>query len=368
MAAGGFKNASNDATLLDALAERGGGPLFEGENLNDKLEDYPELETEFEITALLLKKARAALPVATVDGELGLQSLVTLAGKVKPQSAKSTKRATLYVARFVGVVGNKRPQDVTAQDAVKFRDAIADQSIANQAQQLGKLKALFGVAIDEALYRGINPFAGVKPRGTAKKLSEKKRAFTPAELKKFLTASKAVGGDFDLIMRLLTATGARSGEIAGLRCKDVRSVRGVAVIDINDENRPVKNMTSVRLVPLPSVLARELLSKAKKGQPDDWLFERVSDGAQGGLAHALQIQAGKILRAKVTSDTRLTLHCLRRTWRGVALDLEIDGSLSRAILGHGKGQDVHDEVYGKRPELKKLQPVVEAVAKELRIV
>jgi len=71
-------------------------------------------------------------------------------------------------------------------------------------------------------------------------------------------------------VRLLAYHGARSGEICQLRIDDVTELYGVPVLRIHDKFGSVKNLFSVRDVPIhPTCMGIAEYAKAAKGP---WLF------------------------------------------------------------------------------------------------
>lgn len=340
-------------------------------------EDEPDFESEAEV--LQVKARRAAKDLAAkiekrrklmpVSGRSlhGLHGLVDLAAKVSPQGAKSIQRTHLYVDRFIKHLGGDRlPNTVTQTDAVSWRNALADEgkSGVNQEQHLAKMKAIFSHAVSEGKLTA-NPFAGVKARFKLeeKKASRKKRAFTDEELGKFLSAARTFDDQFYAITLCIMFTGAGSGEICGLRVKDVRTEDGVWVFDFNDEARQLKTEFRPRLVPITRLLMSRVMKLVKGRSGDAPLFEGLPQRL-GGPAHKVQNDASGLIRAHVTRDKRLTYYCLRHTWRQRARRLKVDGYASRAVLGHEKGEDIHDIVYGEVPDVKELSRAVEAVAKD----
>ena len=284
------------------------------------------------------------------------------------QSAKGLQRARLYIARFTKVLGrDKAPGDVTQRDVVAWRNAMFDAGMthSNQAQHLSKLSGLFAAAVDDGLIDA-NPFAGVKAkkRKTEGKVSDRKRAFTDAELRKFLKAAPTQGATFDLIARCLMLTGARSEDICELRVEDVRKVQGVWVFDVNDKRRTVKNAMSVRLVPIPKAVRAAIMARIKGRDGPSMVFEGVPERDTRG-AHWYQVRASRIVRGHVTNDKTLTAHGLRHTWRQRAEALGVAPAVRRAIMGHALGKDAHDSVYGARPPVKELAKAIEKIADEL---
>jgi integrase len=284
------------------------------------------------------------------------------------QIDKSLDRLQTYLKRFIAYLGSDRdPKAIAKVDVVGWRDEMVKKGLTgtNQAQHLAKVGAAFAQAVSKGIINS-NPFAGVKPEYTLeeKKVSRKKRAFTAEELGALAIASQSMAGSFPTIIKCLALTGARSGEICGLRVKDVHAVDGVLCFDITDEVAGKKNASSVRVVPVPSALKEVILSLCAGRGGEAPLFQDLPKRRQGP-AHKLQIDSSKLIKANVINDRRVTLHCLRHTWRQRAGHLKIDEAVRRAILGHVKGNDDHDLTYGSRPRPDELAKAIELVAESL---
>lgn len=312
------------------------------------------------------KSIRRSLGAAEFDEQSGLGTLIPLMrGR---QSDKSLDRLKTYIKRFTAHMGGDRElSSVRRADAVGWRDRMIEDGVSgvNQAQHLAKVSAAF----ERARTKGIidtNPFAGVKAEYTLdeKKVSKKKRAFSPDELRFLIIAAETVPAPFSLIVRCLMLTGARSSEICGLRVGDVMAVDGVMCFHIDDEHRTVKNIASVRDVPVPALVLDEIVALCTGREVDAPLFEGLPNRKQGP-AHKFQMDASKLIRAHVSKDKRLTQHCLRHTWRQRAGRLKIDEASRRAILGHTEGDDDHDLTYGARPDVAELADAVSRVAKSI---
>lgn len=349
------------------------GPAFEG--MTEEIPMCDELEEDWQYTRFKLANAaetieseslpRAKLLQKSEFEGLGLSSLVDLSERTKPQGKKSLDRSRLYVRRLVTFLGaDCDPADITQQDAARWRDHLSETGVSgvNQSQHLAKLSALYAVAISEGRLP-TNPFAGIRARFTRdeKKQSKKKRAFKDDELRSFLIAAEKKGEPFHTIVRCLAVTGARSSEICGLRVCDVSWHQGHCYLDINDEVRDLKNAASKRVIPLPASFSHALRELVDGRDGTDPLFAGLPQRQQGP-AHQLQIDASKIIRERVSKDTRVSLHSLRHTWRQRAESVGVSPAVRRAILGHALGKDVHDTAYGDRPQLNLLVDAVEKVA------
>lgn len=288
-----------------------------------------------------------------IDGELAgsLSGLVPLWQRVaKPRASKSIDKANMHVRRFVEMVGDFAPRDLTRQHAIAYRDALErDFSPANVDKHLYGMHRLFAVAMSEGV-ADFNPFSGVKARkgDNGKFVDDGKKPFTPEQARTVFARLAELSADDQMVMRLCAYHGMRAGEVCQLRACDVRSVGGVDVVSINDAAGSIKNRASLRDVPLHSK-CRALLKLAKSKAPDEFLFDYPmwKHGRQGKF----QQRSGAWLRSIGITDPKVTVHSWRHTWRTLARDINMPEPVSRAILGHTQGKSEHGK-YGEGPAMK----------------
>lgn len=128
-------------------------------------------------------------------------------------------------------------------------------------------------------------------------------------------------------IRIIALTGARRGEIAGLRWRHVNLRAGVAVLPI-DEHKTGKKTKKPRVIGLPAA-AREIIERQPKGQPDDFVFRP----ARGKGAIALN-KPWRMARARAGLKREIVLHSLRHS---LASHMAMDGAEAAqimAVMGH----------------------------------
>ena len=137
----------------------------------------------------------------------------------------------------------------------------------------------------------------------------------------------------------------RSGEVVQLHADDVVHLFGVPVIRVHDRHGSIKNRFSQRDVPLHPACSGFLDYAAAHGSGrifavEDWRADRF------------QRFAGVFLRRRAEiEDSAVTMHSLRHTWRTLAREIGMPAPVSRAVMGHAMGSDVH-EGYGTGPSLR----------------
>jgi integrase len=167
------------------------------------------------------------------------------------------------------------------------------------------LHNLFEHAIEAGLLpEGHNPCHKITKRLRVEK--QKPKWLSPAEAVKFLKAAKAEGDDFRALVMTLFFTGARLGEVLGLRVEDVRLDDNEVHIYAN-EHRRVKNASSDRTMSLWPRLRPVLM---------EWIGERT-DGLvfpddAGGKRKYIHRQAWA--RVCEATGLRLNPHGARHTY------------------------------------------------------
>ncbi len=284
-----------------------------------------------------------------VDPPLTMLQLVDTWRRVtQPRAERSVRRLGKVASTFARVVKIKDARQVTRQDVMHFREHLEQMKITRgtATNYLQGLHRLFAVAHSEGLITD-NPAAGILMRKDPGRYAERdrRRPFTTQEVQQIFAALADAPVAFAWIVRLLAYHGARSGEIVQLHKGDVSNQFGVPVLRIHDKHGSLKNRYSLREIPLHPSCAAFLDYVA--GVPGPRIFPiEVYAAAQ------FQHYAGKFIRTKATIlNPTVTMHSLRHTWRTLAREVGMPSPVSRAIMGHAQGSDVHDG-YGTVPSLK----------------
>jgi integrase len=164
----------------------------------------------------------------------------------------------LAIEKVSEAVGDLRLTEYTRQHANKVRDQmLASLKTASVRRRFDSISAVFKAVVDEHGLKEAgggrpleNPFSGVRILSLGHD-SEKREEFTLEELKTVAAACRHLGDDRRLIISLLLDTGARLGEIVGLRVSDVDIAAKVPHICIRPYlGRSLKTGSSERKVPL----------------------------------------------------------------------------------------------------------------------
>lgn len=271
----------------------------------------------------------------------------------KPRSEATVKKYRLYLNRFVACVGDMEPREVKPAHVRKWRDDLETNpkiKTESVAKHLEALNAMFRAARSAGVVEMV-PSDGIKPTKQVAKFADatRKRPFKPEHVRTIFKAAETESADFKWMLRLLAYHGMRSGEAAQLRVEDVTTVLGMPVLSIHDRVGTVKNKHSVREIPIhPECLGIVDYAKARNG---DWLFGTFLEW-KGKRGEYFQKVGSVWLREKAAIvDPALTMHSFRHLWRQLARELSMPVGVSRAIMGHKLGSDVHEE-YGGAPPIK----------------
>ncbi|OOG48285.1 hypothetical protein B0E52_02490 [Rhodanobacter sp. C06] len=313
-------------------------------------------------------------PRAVTDRRATIRRFVESAGEL-PVSAYTAEHVAAFKRALRGYPKNAEHlypgmsfAKVIAQAGKDGAEPIAPKTINNKLSQL----SAFGVWLElnttgfkaesfrTTLVKDARPDQRMRPftDGEVKAILQAK-AFTGCESEKNQSATGTYCiRDWRYWVPLICAyTGARLGEIAQLRCMDIRSVDGMWVFDITDdgEGQQLKTRTSRRVVPIHSELVRLGLLDVRQQAIDkghEWFFEEVFPDRYGRRATPIGKWFRKFLaRLDIAQDARGAMHRFRHT---VVTKLRAAGfpdheiaplighgvEIARMTAGYGAGQSV----------------------------
>lgn len=207
---------------------------------------------------------------------------------------RGTFRAVARILSFDDV------QRITADDVVRFKEARLAEgkdpgTVADDVLNAG---AVFRWAAKNRKVPG-NPFAGMAPK-VKRRGPAPRDPYSDDDARRILTAARRETGALRWLPWLLCFTGARLGELAELRRRDVREDSGVMILDIRPtEARAGKNETMQRMIPLhPALIAEGFLRYVAElpGDPDGPLFPSVTASRDGTRTTNAQAEHGRWLR------------------------------------------------------------------------
>jgi len=229
-------------------------------------------------------------------------------------------------------------------------------------RRLNVIKAVISKAILELELKGMsNPFERIDIPNLGSDAT-KREPFTDAELAAIAEECLKRNDSIRHLVAIQADTGARLGEVVGLRIEDLFLDHKVPHLWIRPHERlgrTLKNRNSARKVPLVGVAlwgATQAL-KASKGQKSGWLFPRYA--ADNNIKATSASKATNTWLRKIT-DTDKTSHSLRHSMRDRLRHVGTPEDIQDAI-GGWSSQSV-GRGYGEGYKLEKLQEWLARVA------
>jgi len=257
--------------------------------------------------------------------------------------ARDTQRA---IGIVVQIVGDLPLQYYTREHARAVRDALVPgHSTATVRRRLKSISAVFNLGRREFdLVWAANPFERM-PIQKEGQDEEKRLPFTHDELATISKSCMKGNDDIRWIVAMQFGTGARLGEIVGLRREDVFLDAEIPHINIRPhENlgRSLKTPGSERKVPLIGLglwAAKQAIQNARGG---GWLFPRYAQDNDIRATHASNTVNKWISE---TLGIKKTSHSFRHSMKDLLRNVGCPDDIQRQLLGHGS-KSVSD-LYGQ---------------------
>lgn len=349
-----FREYSLDLQAVAALARDGVDPDQPDDLMYALDAALEELERGSEIPAEFIKDAAKGILTVTLAGALDdygkrkKTGLPIADAAIDRRIERHKKRLTRYLGKdavYRRPLGNLR-----RADARRVAEGLAEEtSPATARRYLNDINAAVSRAIRENDLNSRNPFAQLDIEG-GKNTRESRLPFDDADMQK-LAAIMETDDDLGLIWETLRDTGARLGEIVGLRGVDIdRRFKSILIRPY--EGRDLKTSHSSREIPIPDGLLERLLAKAD-GAPATPLFpqyvrERGNDTCSQTLMKRLR---------RVVTDKKKTAYSLRHRMKDLLRDTDCPESLSREIMGHTDQASAAN--YGRGPSLRSKRVALE---------
>ena len=350
-----------DGQIKLTALQNGGSEFTDQPQLIDFDADYmdkSERGTLTDIDRLAMQALHKPLPV--MCSELWDAYL-----KDEQRTTKWIKKHKMYFDRFIQIVGDLPVETLSIEIARSYRDERERLKLKSETVQkeIKFIKAVLNKGMRELGINIRNPFDGVRANKLGKD-TVKRETLNTAELKGVIAACKDKDDDLALILLLIAFTGARLGEIIGLRLEDIRLTGRFPSIHIREYGqRTLKTSNSARTLPLhPSVMKllkeqNKEVTKAKKKA----LFPRYADGKSMPSSDTASATLNKRLKSMI-AEKHITNHCFRHTLEDRMRNADIPKDSRDEFLGHSK-QDSGD-YYGegralefKKRDLLKAMPL-----------
>ncbi|WP_114009723.1 tyrosine-type recombinase/integrase [Cohaesibacter intestini] len=277
--------------------------------------------------------------------------------KANPRREKVTvttierHKTVLREALGKAMVNDKMLTRLRRIDARAVRDHMFNAGLAPSSvrRRLNDISAAVNEAIREYDLEMINPFHKLEVPNSQHRRDQ--RLPLDNDDMKLLAPIMDTDDDLGLIWQTMRDTGARLGEIVGLRCRDLDVANNfIAIRSYGD--RGLKTSGSERDVPIPEDLTVGL-QKLKGNHPDEPLFPRY-DRVRGEDSCSQTLM--KRLR-KVIKDDKKAVDSLRHRFKDLLRDTDCPETLAREIMGHSDQSSAAN--YGRGSALKRKRKAME---------
>lgn len=253
-----------------------------------------------------------------------------------------------YWNKLLRINGDMPITSLSREAAKSFKKIRESENVKSASVQkdINVIKAMLEKAITELSININNPFKDIVATNLGKD-SIPREVFSSNELQEIQERCLAQDDDVRRLILILMFTGARLGEIVGLRKQDCfLDEESPHIYLVEYKNRSLKNKNSRRRVPLmPKALAA--LKRQLKEANGSTVFTRYCNGVDAPNADS----ASACINDWLAKTTNKTTHSFRHTVRGLLRNADVPLDLSQEIGGWGS-QSIGD-TYGDRSTLKR---------------
>jgi integrase len=297
------------------------------EKIEKKVDDP---KSEAEVRAIMGTAPKPTLTLSQALGEYVVLCKHEIRDKNEGQRKRWRNPLELAVGNFVQVVSDKHLDEITREDALKFRSWWIDERIgkdvatANTANKnLMALRKIFRV-VNDTLRLGLeNPFSGLTIAGdkAATRVSLTREWLEATLLSKGALAES--NKDAQGIIHAMADTGARLNEISGLEENDIKLEADIPHIIIRgNSTRSLKTDHSERIIPLVGT-ALAAMSAHPKGFP-----------RYAGKNATASAAINKFLRENNLLPDSATLYGLRHGFQDRLIEVEVPERIQADLMGH----------------------------------
>ena len=274
-----------------------------------------------------------------------LQGYLQLKGEGKPKTFHQA--AVRSAGVVIEVCGDKACPDYRTTDAGLVRDTLINRglSVTSVRRSFNTIKAIFNLAIAEQGIEMRNPFASIfMPDGDSKK-----RVSIPNDtIREIQQSCYAIDDDMRWLVALISDTGMRLAEAAGLHMDDLHLYDAVPYVEIRPHTwRSLKTKGSQRQVPLVGA-SLWAARRIKQTASSCFAFPRYTDNDRCN-ANSASNALNKWMKANFRDDIVVHgfRHAMRDRLRAVSCPSEmIDqiGGWSNRSVGEGYGDGFKSKV------------------------
>tara|TARA_B110000305_G_C19338932_1_gene588053 strand:+ start:226 stop:1191 length:966 start_codon:yes stop_codon:yes gene_type:complete len=235
---------------------------------------------------------------------------IKLKAKTKPVTFESSARRN--VSYLIEAVGDKDMATYTSLDAGSFRDHLLDKELAGASVKrvFSSIKAIYNLAASEYGLDGKNPFSKVYFPETND--TKARRPATEAELSQIQSECTSLNDEIRWLIALVSDTGMRLSEAAGLYWDDVKLDDGTPHVIIQpNAHRRLKTASSKRTIPVVG-FSLWALKEAKTHATGPYVYPKYMKGTTCA-ANSASAATNKWIKSLVNSD--ISMHSLRHSMR-----------------------------------------------------
>ncbi len=305
------------------------------------------------VAGVLGAEERPALSLATLFTEYERLEKASLAGMSENQVRKWGNPKKRAVANLVGVVGDKRLDEVTRGDALKFREWWQDRvlteglDVDTANKDFGHINRMVRT-IDRRYHLGLPPlFADMRLNGAEE---NQRAAFAAQFVQDKIFAAGALAGlnsEARAVIYIVAETGLRLSEATTLTRSTIRLDAAVPHVQVRPDGRRMKTPHSARDIPLVGVAL-----VVAKAFPDG--FPRYRDKAA-----SLSALINKyFLTHNLRPTDEHSAYSLRHTFEDRLTAVEAPEKVVASLMGH---KWIRPK-YGAGPSLEQKQQWLKRIA------
>ena len=270
-----------------------------------------------------------------------------------------------HLSQFAAKVGGlprttrREIMDLPIVEAIERgnREGIGKIADATRKKHVTALKTMMAHALNEGIVAD-DPFAGyrmIEPRQSAARQSDARvLPFSADDLNALVSAMKARGlstsEDDYWIPYVALYLGTRQEEACQLETADIFKKDGIDCMEITDdgeEDKKVKNKSSVRIIPIhPKLLEMGFLEHVKRSTSNR-VFETLKPDQRGRLGGPYGKRFSRLLRKNAgIEDKRKSFRSFRHTWTDAARNAGIDAEIRMRLAGREFRETGSEAGYG----------------------
>lgn len=261
-------------------------------------------------------------------------------------SSKTRDDKAATYADFVSVVGELRIDDVSAEQAQKYKQTLLKRlgpdgkpiSAIRTNTKISHLSELFEWAINNHYMHVANPFKTmrVSKKSEIKKKQENYESFSESDLKAIFHSPEYVPylneSDYYWLPWMGLHTGARLEELASLDLANIKEEDGIHYFDI----RKGKTANSIRRIPVHDNLIKAGFLdfvKKQRARGETLLFSHLVKG-KNGYSKNMSRRFGQYLDKLGIKDPLKVFHSFRSTFIAKMSEKNVHPAMLMALVGH----------------------------------